>query len=60
MNSQKRENLLNLSLEAGSEERERSEALAVGYFPEERQWELVVRFSGNIDFLEERGIGWRN
>ncbi|MEY8339495.1 S8 family peptidase [Lachnospiraceae bacterium 62-35] len=56
MNSQKRENLLNLSLEAGEEEREKSEALSTGFFVEERKWELIVRYSGNIGFLEERGI----
>ena len=58
--SQKRENLLNLSLDARAEEREKSAALATGYFPEENQWELVVRYTGNIGFLEERGIRVEN
>ena len=57
MNSQKRENLLNLSLDAGREERARSAPLSTGYFPEENMWELIVRYTGTLDFLKERGIG---
>ena len=47
--SQKIENLLNLALEATPEERERSGELDVGYDPEEREWELIVKYSGNLD-----------
>ena len=57
MNSQKRENLLNLSLDAGREERARSAPLSTGYFPEENMWELIVRYTGTLDFLKESGIG---
>lgn len=47
--SQKIENLLNLALEVTTEERERSEELEVGYDPAEREWELIVKYSGNLE-----------
>lgn len=47
--SQKMENILNLALEATPEERERSGELDVGYDPEEREWELIIKYSGNLD-----------
>ena len=56
MQNQKRENLLNLALSATDEERERSENLDVGYDPEERTWELIVRHSGSLAGLAEAGI----
>lgn len=56
MDNQKRENLLNLALDATPEERERSEELEVGYDPEERTWELIVRYSGDLSPLREQGI----
>ncbi len=48
MDDQKIENLLNLSLEATPEERERSLVLEEGYFPAEQQWELIVKYSGDF------------
>ena len=48
MNNQKLENLLNLSLDADENERERSEILDVGYDPIEKEWELIVKYSGDI------------
>ena len=56
MQNQKRENLLNLALSATDEERERSENLDVGYDPEERTWELIVRHSGSLAGLAGAGI----
>ena len=47
--SQKVENILNLALEATPEERARSGELDVGYDPEEREWELVVKYSGSLE-----------
>lgn len=47
--SQKIENILNLALEATPEERERSGELDVGYVPEEREWELIVKYSGSLE-----------
>ena len=47
--SQKVENILNLALEATPEERERSGELDVGYDPEAREWELIVKYSGSLE-----------
>lgn len=48
MNDQKRENILNLALDATEEEREKSEALRVGYNREEKTWELIVKYNGDL------------
>ena len=47
--SQKVENILNLALEATPEERARSGELDVGYDAEEREWELIVKYSGSLE-----------
>ena len=52
--SQKLENLLNLALDASPDERERSLELDVGYNPIEREWDLIVKYSGSLDVV--RGI----
>ena len=57
MASQKIENLLNLALNATEEERGKSLQLETGYDPGERTWELIVKYSGNLD--EVRGISER-
>ena len=54
MDSQKRENLLNLSLDATKEERERSMELDVGVGEDGESWEVIVRYSGNLDSYEEQ------
>jgi subtilisin family serine protease len=51
VNNQKLENLLNLALDADENERERSEILDVGYDPIEKEWELIVKYSGDIDMI---------
>lgn len=56
MTNQKRENLLNLALDATPEERQRSLSLNVGYDSQTRLWEVVVQYRGNLDRLEELGI----
>ncbi|MCD7907349.1 MAG: S8 family serine peptidase [Clostridium sp.] len=56
MDNQKRENLLNLALDATPEEREKSGNLEVGYNPQERTWELIVRYSGDLSGLEALGV----
>lgn len=48
MNSQKLEDILNLSLDSTPEERLRSGILNVGYEPEEQTWELIVKFHGDL------------
>ena len=52
---QKLENLLNLSLDTTAEERSRSSELETGYNPEGQTWELVVKYSGNLDAARELG-----
>ena len=47
--SQKVENILNLALGATPEERARSGELDVGYDREEREWELIVKYSGSLE-----------
>lgn len=54
--SQKVENLLNLALEATQEERARSEELEVGYDPVEREWELIVKYSGSLEPVREISV----
>lgn len=54
--SQKFENLWNLALETTEEIREKTNELNVGFFPEVQEWEVIVKYHGNIQFLEERGI----
>ena len=47
--SQKRENLLNLSLEATPQERQQSQILQVGVDEETQRWELIIRYHGDVD-----------
>lgn len=46
--NQKLENLLNLSLQATQEERNRSRNLEIGYDEVSRQWELIVKYHGDL------------
>ncbi len=48
VDNQKREGLLNLSLNVTEEERNKSIELGVGFDPESRFWEVIVRYSGDI------------
>ena len=56
MDNQKRENLLNLALDATEEERLKSVNLNVGYAPGEKTWELIVRYNGSLESLRDEGI----
>ena len=56
MENQKRENLLNLALDVTEEERLKSVNLNVGYDPEEKTWELIVRHNGSLEALRNEGI----
>lgn len=49
MSSQKIENILNLALDVTEEERQKSQELEVGYNPEEREWELIIKYVGILD-----------
>lgn len=53
MENQKLENVLNLALNSTEEERDKSLELNVGYEPISREWELIVKYTGNISCLEE-------
>ncbi len=56
MNDQKIENQLNLALEATEEEREKSVVLNSGYDREERTWELIVKYTGNLERIASENI----
>lgn len=55
--SQKFENVLNLALETPVNEREKTENLNVGFLSDRNAWEVIVKYHGNIAFLEDLGIG---
>lgn len=54
--SQKFENMLNLALETNEREREKTDNLNVGFRTLARVWEIIVKYHGDISFLESRGI----
>lgn len=49
MNDQKLENLLNLALNSTEEERARSGNLNVGYNELENTWEVIIKYTGNLE-----------
>ena len=53
MQSQKLENLLNQALNATESERERSQELNVGYNPVDQVWELIIKYSGNLETVRQ-------
>ena len=55
MNDQKLENLLNLALDATSEELERSERLSEGYDRVDNTWDLIIKYNGDLTELEREG-----
>lgn len=56
MSDQKVENLLELSLDVTEETREKSENLSAGYDEEEKVWQIIFRYSGDIsDFAGDYG-----
>lgn len=56
MPDQKIENVLNLALDATEAQREKSLELNVGYDPIEREWDVIVKYSGSLDTIKEKGI----
>ena len=56
MEDQKVENLLYLALNTDEAQRERSLNLNVGYDDVGKSWELIIRYSGNLDTLSDAGI----
>jgi subtilisin family serine protease len=55
MQNQKAENLLNLAMSSTEEEREKSLELNVGYDAIEREWNLIVKYSGNAECIRNLG-----
>lgn len=51
--TQKAENLLNLALDATEEERLKSLELEVGYQPIEREWDLIIKYTGDLEAVRE-------
>lgn len=56
MPNQKLENMLSLALDATEAERQKSLELDVGYDAIEREWDLIVKYSGNLDDIRALGI----
>lgn len=55
MADQKLENVLNLAIDATEEERDKSLELNVGYNPIDREWDLIVKYSGSLDCVRALG-----
>lgn len=53
MTSQKLENLLNLALDATETERENSSNLDVGYNSTDKEWTLIVQYTGSLERVRE-------
>lgn len=56
MADQKLDNLLNLALDSTEEERERSLNLNAGNEDGTRMWDVIIKYSGNIEALSGNGI----
>ena len=56
MTEQNLENMLNLALDATETEREKSLNLDVGYYPIEKEWELIVKYSGSLETVMEFAV----
>lgn len=57
MNNPKVDTQLNQALNATPEEREKSMELNVGYNSQDRQWDLIVKFSGDAELLKPYVVG---
>lgn len=53
MNDQKLENLLNLALNSTESERARSSNLNVGYDVLENTWEVIIKYTGNLENVRQ-------
>ena len=56
MNNPTMENVLNLALDATTQELARSEDLNVGFDSTEKIWELIVKYSGSLTGLSSLGV----
>ena len=57
MPSQNVDNVLNLALDATQEERIKSLNLNVGYDAEEKEWEVIIKYSGSLGAVREFALG---
>ena len=57
MASQNVDNVLNLALDATEEERVKSLNLNVGYDAEEKEWEVIVKYSGSLEAVRAFALG---
>lgn len=57
-NDAKIENLLNLSIAVDEQERMRSPDLAVGYEPEQKLWEVIVKYFGDLSQIQADYPNW--
>lgn len=55
--SQKLEDLLKLALETPEEVRAQTDTLNVGFRQDTRTWELIVKYHGSLDVLENMSVG---
>lgn len=53
MNEAKLDNLLELAVDTPEAVREKSEILSAGYEEKKKRWEVIVRYVGNVDELQE-------
>ena len=53
MNDQKLENQLNLALSSTQEERRKSENLNIGYDAQDRTWEVIIKYTENLDNVRQ-------
>ena len=51
--NQKIENQFNLALGLSNEQRKKTADLDVGYNPVLREWEMIVKYSGDISYIAE-------
>lgn len=51
--SEKVENLLNLALDASADELLKSQELSAGFDPRTRSWDLIIRYTGELDFVDK-------
>ena len=57
MASQNVDNVLNLALDATEEERVKSLNLNVGYDAEEKEWEVIIKYSGSLEAVRAFALG---
>ena len=57
MNDQKLENLLNLAISSTPEERAKSASLNAGYDTMENTWEVIIKYTGTLDYVRRIAEG---